>query len=78
MDSLNDILANKDFALPEEIKLIKSYVAKNYEQDVDVAIKRNEIIISSRSAGLISNLRLNSPKLIQAANTDKKIRFTTS
>jgi hypothetical protein len=75
MDSLYDILANKDFALPDEVKLIKSYVAKTYRQDVNVAFNHNEIIISSRSAGLISNLRLNSPELIQTVNTDKKIRF---
>jgi hypothetical protein len=75
MDSLFDILANKDFSVPEEVKAIKTYVAKKYQQDVTVAINHNEIVISSQSAGLISSLRLNSPDLVEAAATNKKIRF---
>lgn len=75
MDSLSDILANKDFSMPDEASAIKSYVAKEYNQDVNVTIAANEIIISSRSAGLISTLRLNSPALKKAAKTDKKLRF---
>ena len=75
MDSLSDILANKDFSMPNEIMAIKSYVAQEYQQDINVAIQHNEIIISSRSAGLIGNLRLNSPALSQASGSSKKIRF---
>ena len=75
MDSLADILANKDFSLPDEVKAIKTYVAEEYGQDVNVAIHQNEIIVSSRSAALIGNLHLNSPALVKAAATEKKIRF---
>jgi hypothetical protein len=75
MDSLHDILTNKDFSLPDEIRAIKTYVAKNYNQDVGVSINHNEVVISSRSAGLINNLRSNGPALAKAANTAKKIRF---
>ncbi len=75
MDSLADILANKDFSPPDEVKAIKSYIAQNYDKDVTVIINKQEIIISSRSAALINNLRLNSPKITEAANTKKRIRF---
>lgn len=75
MDSLIDILSGKDFSQPDEVTAIKTYVAKRYQQDVTVTIAGNEIIISSRSAGLISTLRLNSPDLQKAAATNKKIRF---
>ncbi len=75
MDSLSDILSNKDFAMPDEATAIKSYVAKTYALDVSVTVTANEIIVSSTSAGLISSLRLNSPALQKAANTAKKIRF---
>ena len=75
MDSLSDILANKDFSMPDEASSIKKFVAKEYDQDVNVTVSANEIIVSSRSAGLISTLRLNSPALKKAANTDKKLRF---
>jgi hypothetical protein len=75
MDSVLDILANKDFSTPNEVTAIKTYVAKEYDQDVTVSLTKNEIIVSSRSAGLISSLRLNSPALAKAANTTKRIRF---
>lgn len=75
MDNIADILANKDFTVPKEVTAIKTFVAKEFNQDVEVLVHNNEIIISSRSAGLISNLRLNSPSLIKVASTDKKLRF---
>lgn len=75
MDSISDILSNKDFEIPDEVSAIKAYVAKEYDKDIAVAINGSDIIVSSRSAGLISNLRLNSPKLSQAAKTNKRIRF---
>lgn len=75
MDSLLDILSNKDFSMPDEVTAIKTYVASEYNQDVSVSVSQNEIIISSRSAGLISSLRLNGPALAKAANTTKKLRF---
>jgi len=75
MDSLSDILSNKDFSIPQEVIAIKSYVAKQYNKDIQVAISDKEIIVSSRSAGLISSLRLNSPELYKITNTDKKIRL---
>lgn len=75
MDSLLDILSNKDFSVPDEVAAIKTYVVNNYKQDVSVSINKSEITISSRSAGLISTLRLNSPAIAEAASTTKKIRF---
>jgi hypothetical protein len=75
MDSLRDILAGKDFSPPDEVKAIKAYVAHNYGQDVTVALKANEIVVSSRSAALVSSLRLNGPALARAAGVSKRIRF---
>ena len=75
MDSLLDILSNKDFSVPDEVAAIKTYVVNNYKQDVSVSINKSEITISSRSAGLISTLRLNIPAIAEAASTTKKIRF---
>ena len=75
MDSLFDILSSRDFTPPDEVGLIKKYINEKYNQDVNVAINSREIIVSSRSAGLISTLRNNSPALIEIAKTTKKIRF---
>jgi hypothetical protein len=75
VDSLADILANKDYSLPDEVKAIKTFVADRYGCDVSVKITPKEIIVMSRSAGLIGNLRANAPDLEKAAGTNKKIRF---
>ena len=75
MDSLADILANKDFSLPDEVRAIKEYVAANYGKDVTVAVRNTEIVVSSRSAALVSSLRLNGPALARAAGVSKRIRF---
>ena len=76
IDSIAEILANKDFTPPEEVKAIKAFVAEHYEnRDVSVKLSGQEIIVISRSAGLISSLRLNSADLAKAAGTLKRIRF---
>lgn len=75
MDSLYDILANKDFSAPDEVTAIKTYVAERYKTDVSVSVSSRDILVSSRSAALISTLRMNAPALAKAIGTDKKIRF---
>ena len=76
MDTIAEILANKDFSPPEEVKAIKAFVAEHYDnRDVTVKLADQEIIIMSRSAGLIGSLRLNAPALARAVGTDKRIRF---
>ncbi len=78
MDSLSDILADKDYSLPNEVRAIKAYIEQNYNQEVGVNITTKEIVISSRSAALIGNLRMNGPALKRAAATQKNIRFRIS
>ena len=74
--TIADILAGKDFSLPPEVKAIKAFVAEHYDnRDVTVKLSGQEIIIMSRSAGLISSLRLNAPALTRAIGTTKQIRF---
>lgn len=76
MDTIADILANKDFSPPEEVRAIKAFVAEHYDnRDVTVKLSNQDIIIISRSAGLISSLRLNAPALAKAVGTSKRIRF---
>lgn len=75
MDTIANILAQKDFTPPEEVKAIKAYVASTYGYEVSVKLAGNDIIITGRSAGLISTLRLNAPALAKAAGTKKQLRF---
>ncbi len=73
MDGLGDILRRKDFDQPPEVRAIKDYVRRYYEVDVKVTMQPHTIIVSARSAALIGSLRMNLPKLQDAASTDKRI-----
>lgn len=73
MDSLDDILAAKDWREPPEIKAIKKYVRENFASEVGVRLGDEQIIISASSSVLASAIRSNSAALAKAANTDKKL-----
>ena len=73
MDNLADILQRKDFDEPPEVRAIKDYVRRYYDADVKVTLQPHAIVVSARSAALIGSLRLNLPKLQNAASTDKRI-----
>lgn len=73
MDNLADILRRKDFDEPPEVRAIKEYVRRYYDTDVTVTVQAHAIVVIARSAALIGSLRLNLPKLQQAAGSDKRI-----
>ena len=74
MDDLANILRRKDFDEPPEVRAIKEYVRRYYnEAEVRVTMQQHAIIVAARSAALIGSLRLNLPKLQEAAATDKRI-----
>jgi hypothetical protein len=75
MDSLDDILRNKDFSEPRESKAIKNFVNKRFQEVVSVQLKQNSIIIVSNSSALADSLRQLGPQLQEAAGTDKKLVF---
>lgn len=75
MDNLADILHLKDFDQPPEIIAIKEYVRDHYKKDISVTIDKQQIVISSSSAGLIGSLRLNSAALQKKVGTNKRILF---
>lgn len=72
-NSLADLLANKDFDEPNEMKAIKEFVQSNYQADVEVQMREREIIVTTPSASLANTLRLKMPELRKAAATDKRI-----
>jgi hypothetical protein len=71
--SLGDILSNRDFDMPPEVRAIKAYVQRYYEAEVKVTVQPHTIVVAARSAALIGSLRLNLPKLQAAAGTDKRL-----
>jgi hypothetical protein len=74
-DSLFSILNSKDFDEPPEVRAIKEYVRRNYDTDVNITMQPHSIVVAARSAALIGSLRMNLPKLQEAASTDKRIIF---
>lgn len=72
-DSLANLLAKRDFDEPAEVRAIKDYVRRYYDAEVKVTVQPHNIVVAARSAGLIGSLRLNLPKLEEAAATDKRI-----
>ncbi len=77
MEDIRDILSRKDFDVPPEILVIKEYVRRHYDAEVEVAIQPRNIIISASSSALIATLRLNAPALQKAAQTEKRLVFRT-
>lgn len=75
MDSLSSIMANIDFDMPQEVIKIKQFVHEQYNSDIDVFVKKNDIIISSRSSALIGSLHMDSLKLKKLVNENQNIRF---
>jgi hypothetical protein len=72
-NSLADLLANKDFDEPEEMKAIKLFVRQNYKVDVEIQMRDKVIIVTTPSAALANTLRLKLPELRKVAATDKRI-----
>jgi len=73
MDNLGDLLRRRDLDEPPEVRAIKEYVRRYYKADVRVTMQPHSIVIAGRSAALIGSLRLNLPKLQDAAGTDKRL-----
>lgn len=75
MDNLSDILSHRDFDIPPEVTAIKDYVRRHYDSEVQVTVGLRGIMIKAKSAALITTLRLNSPALQKAADTEKRLVF---
>jgi len=72
-NSLADLLANKDFDEPEEMRAIKQFVQEKYQVAVEIQMQEKQIIVTTPSAALANTLRLKLPELRKAVATDKKI-----
>lgn len=75
MDSLLDILGRKDFDMPPEVAAIKKYIRDEFNQEVEVMVRERDIVIAGRSAAFIGTLRMRTPALKKAAQTDKRLTF---
>ena len=57
-ESLHDILLRRDDTEPPEIAAIKAFILRRFKSDASVAVRKNRIIISVRSAALAGSLRM--------------------
>jgi ribosome-associated translation inhibitor RaiA len=73
MQSLQDIIGNRDFDQPAEIEQIKTFVRKQFSSDVNVSVQAHSITITTKSASLAGSLRPLMHKLKKELNTEKKV-----
>ena len=75
MDNLADILARKDYDVPQEVTIIKRYVQEHFDVGVGVSVQAKTITITARSAPLVGRLRMHTVQLQRACQTDKRLVF---
>ena len=73
MQSLSDIMGNKDFGVPPEVVEIKAYIHRHFKVDVGITIQDRNIIITTRSAALAGSLRPHLHKLKSELKIEKKL-----
>jgi hypothetical protein len=75
MDSIFNILENKDFDEPPEIARIKKYVQDRYGVNVGVRVRQKDIIISVPDASLAGTLRMLGPDIKKVCKIDKRLTY---
>jgi hypothetical protein len=75
MDSLFNILGNRDFDEPPEIDKIKKYIRDNFNSSASVQMREKDIIVSVGSASLANSLRLKSPEIKRLCKINKRLVF---
>jgi hypothetical protein len=75
MDSIFNILSDKDFDEPPEIARIKKYVDDKYGVLVGVRVRQKDIIIYVPNASLAGTLRMLSPDIKKVCKIDKRLTY---
>lgn len=76
MDNLADLLAKHRKDEPPEIRVIKDYVQRHFQETVNVMVRERDIVITVRSSALAGTLRMRSVELTRLANIpDKRLVF---
>lgn len=71
--SIQDLMANRYDEEPPEMRIIKDYVKREFNEMVAVALKDQQIIITVRSSSLAGALRPHLGKISRLCKTDKKL-----
>lgn len=73
MESIGNLLGQRMPKEPDEISLIKQYIAEEFEAAARVAIQGETLVITVTSAALANMLRLRLLHLQRISKTDKRI-----
>jgi hypothetical protein len=77
MDSLQDILGQKDFSPPDEVKALTDYVKRRYNATASVKLSRDALILSVPGSALAATLQLEKNKIEDALRLTKKLVIRT-
>jgi hypothetical protein len=75
MDSLHNILSDRNFDEPPEMSSIKKYVLDEFNVKVTVTVRDKDIVIDVPSAALANTLRLRGPEIKRRCQLDKRLIF---
>jgi hypothetical protein len=75
MDSLLNILSNRDFDEPPEMSSIKKYVKDEFGVEVGVQLRERDILIMVPSAALANTLRLRGPEMKRRCQLTKRLTY---
>lgn len=75
MDSLFNILQDKNFDDPPEAVSIKQYARDLFREDVRVQVTDREIVITAPSAAMANTLRLHTVDIQNRVGTDRRLVF---
>ncbi len=75
MDSLFDLLSNRNVDEPPEIRVIKAYVREHFKETVGVMVRERDIVITVRSSALAGTLRTRTYDIAKLTGSDKRLIF---
>jgi hypothetical protein len=76
MDNLEEILKNRSFKEPDEIKIIKDFIKSNFDDDCLVKVSKLRITIVVANSSLAGALKEKLMSLKNQLKTTKEISIT--
>ena len=77
MDSLQNILSQKNLSQPDELQALQAYVSSRYKSPAELKLQNNTIFLSVPSSALAATLQLEKQKIIEACGLAKKLVIRT-
>jgi hypothetical protein len=76
MDSLEDILRQRDFDEPSEVTSLKRYINETFASAATVQVREKNLIVTVPNAALATTLRLRAPEIKRRCQiSDKRLIF---